>query len=222
MWEVTNITIKNNDISESDRFGINIKGQDILITGNTIQNSGDSGINIAECGIGTKNVDIHCNNLVGKANFGVVINYNGQDVGNVTADATYNWWGDTSGPYHAILNPDGSGDAVSDNVDFVPWLTAPFQVSQLYELLDELKVEISGLDKEAFSNEKAWAGQQKALLNKLDVVLKQVEAGVYRGAINKLQNDVKDKIEQWIIEGHQSDLIEKVNAVIEILEDLLE
>ena len=222
MWIVNNIDISKNLINRSDRFGINIKGQDILITGNTIQNSGDSGINIAKFVIETKNVGIHYNNLIGSQNFGVVINYDGQDVGEVTADATNNWWGDASGPYHAILNPDGSGDVVSDNVDFVPWLTAPFQVSQLYELQDELKVDISGLDKEAFSNEKAWAGQQKALLNKVDAVFKQVEAGAYRGAINKLQNDVKDKIEQWIIEGYQSHLIEKVNAAIEILKDLPE
>ncbi len=37
------------------------------------------------------------------------------------ADATDNWWGDDSGPYHPILNPAGLGDRVSDYVDFVPW-----------------------------------------------------------------------------------------------------
>lgn len=35
-------------------------------------------------------------------------------------DATYNWWGDASGPTHAG-NSGGSGDAVSDNVDYDPW-----------------------------------------------------------------------------------------------------
>jgi hypothetical protein len=38
-----------------------------------------------------------------------------------TVDATYNWWGDASGPYHAMLNPDGECNAVSDNVNFKPW-----------------------------------------------------------------------------------------------------
>jgi len=37
-------------------------------------------------------------------------------------DATYNWWGDASGPAHAS-NPAGSGNAVSENVLFDPWLS---------------------------------------------------------------------------------------------------
>jgi hypothetical protein len=36
--------------------------------------------------------------------------------------ATRNWWGDASGPSHAS-NPGGTGDSVSDNVDFSSWLT---------------------------------------------------------------------------------------------------
>jgi len=37
-------------------------------------------------------------------------------------DARYNWWGSSSGPYHATDNPSGTGDNVSDEVDFYPWL----------------------------------------------------------------------------------------------------
>ncbi|MDZ7832288.1 MAG: LamG-like jellyroll fold domain-containing protein [Desulfobacterales bacterium] len=37
-------------------------------------------------------------------------------------DAEYNDWGDPSGPYHDTENPDGTGAAVSDKVDFDPWL----------------------------------------------------------------------------------------------------
>ena len=36
-------------------------------------------------------------------------------------DARWNWWGDSSGPYHPTLNPDGLGDEVGDNVLFDPW-----------------------------------------------------------------------------------------------------
>lgn len=38
-------------------------------------------------------------------------------------DARFNWWGDTSGPYHPLHNPSGLGDEVGDHVDFVPWST---------------------------------------------------------------------------------------------------
>jgi len=37
--------------------------------------------------------------------------------------ATYNWWGDASGPYHPTLNPGGLGEEVSDRVAFAPWLS---------------------------------------------------------------------------------------------------
>lgn len=38
-------------------------------------------------------------------------------------DARFNWWGDTTGPFHPTLNPGGVGDRVSDYIDFDPWLT---------------------------------------------------------------------------------------------------
>jgi hypothetical protein len=40
----------------------------------------------------------------------------------VTVDADSNYWGHSSGPYHPTANPSGQGGAVSDYVDFDPWL----------------------------------------------------------------------------------------------------
>jgi len=37
--------------------------------------------------------------------------------------AEYNWWGDSSGPYHQTLNPGGLGDSTNIFVDPVPFLT---------------------------------------------------------------------------------------------------
>src|SRR5262249_13076695 len=34
--------------------------------------------------------------------------------------ATFNWWGNDSGPTHSS-NPNGSGDAISDNISYDPW-----------------------------------------------------------------------------------------------------
>jgi predicted outer membrane repeat protein len=36
-------------------------------------------------------------------------------------DARWNWWGDSSGPYHPTLNPAGTGDEVTSGVNFTPW-----------------------------------------------------------------------------------------------------
>jgi hypothetical protein len=63
-------------------------------------------------------LEAHFNNIIDNTSLGVSNNGGG------TVDATYNWWGDDSGPYHPTANPDGMGNAVSDNVDFDPWLEA--------------------------------------------------------------------------------------------------
>jgi len=45
-----------------------------------------------------------------------------------TVNATYNYWGDQTGPYHASLNPSGKGNAVGGdgiNLNFISFLTVP-------------------------------------------------------------------------------------------------
>jgi len=39
-------------------------------------------------------------------------------------DAVNNWWGDASGPYNPTQNPSGLGNAISNNINFTPWLDA--------------------------------------------------------------------------------------------------
>ncbi len=70
--------------------------------------------------------EIHFNNIVGNVNYGVKSGLWGSDTGEVLAEeinATYNWWGHATGADH-ISNPHGTGqggDAVTDNVGFIPW-----------------------------------------------------------------------------------------------------
>jgi len=42
----------------------------------------------------------------------------------IPLDARYNYWGDTSGPYHTPNNTKGKGNSVPDRVMFEPWLDA--------------------------------------------------------------------------------------------------
>ena len=67
-------------------------------------------------------VNVKFNNIYGNSSYGV------RNDNEETVDATNNWWGDVSGPTHAD-NPDGTGDAVSDNVDSDPWLGATLEES---------------------------------------------------------------------------------------------
>jgi len=69
-----------------------------------------------------------------KANFNDIVgNVLGMDVSaDATVDATRNYWGDRSGPYHELLNPKGKGDKVGGdgvNLDFIFFLTAPIDYS---------------------------------------------------------------------------------------------
>jgi hypothetical protein len=43
----------------------------------------------------------------------------------VQLNMQFNWWGDTSGPYHPTENPEGRGDSVGNNILYRPWMTEP-------------------------------------------------------------------------------------------------
>ncbi len=88
------------------------------ITGNTIRTSADIGIEVYHAG-----VVANYNDITGNANFGVC---SLGEVGGAASqvDARYNWWGHASGP--GLVGP-GSGDKVSANVDYDPWLGAKLE-----------------------------------------------------------------------------------------------
>jgi len=67
----------------------------------------------------------HYNNIYGNSRHGV----NASDNGGRPVNASYNWWGDASGPHHTEKNAEGKGDDITDHVLFEPWLqeTVSFQ-----------------------------------------------------------------------------------------------
>jgi parallel beta-helix repeat protein len=79
---------------------------------------------------------VHNSSIANNAEYGVL------NWGMVPVNATYNWWGDPSGPYHPILNPSGAGDKVSDLVLFEPWLTSP---PELWGISISGSIEYAGL-----------------------------------------------------------------------------
>jgi parallel beta-helix repeat protein len=112
----------NNTIQDNNIDGIFIEGDGNYIAGNTISNNQGGllcGIQLTSDASGN---GINYNNITGNTpeeggSFGVLNNNDSTEV-----DATYNWWGDASGPYNETSNPDANGDAVSDHVDYDPWL----------------------------------------------------------------------------------------------------
>jgi hypothetical protein len=47
------------------------------------------------------------------------------DVLHGDADFRNNWWGHVTGAFHAVKNPGGQGDSVTDYVDIIPYWTSP-------------------------------------------------------------------------------------------------
>lgn len=81
-------------------------------TGNT------DGIAIGYDAADTSTVVANYNNIYGNTAYGLSSTA-------PTVDAENNWWGHSSGPTHSG-NPGGSGDAVSDYVDYDPWAAAAY------------------------------------------------------------------------------------------------
>jgi len=92
---------------------------DVAMNGNTVTGF-DYGVVVSACtdfpSVFTSIV-AHDNSITGNTTYGMY-----SDIAYLAVDATSNWWGDQSGPYHATLNPDGTGNAVTDNILFEPWV----------------------------------------------------------------------------------------------------
>jgi hypothetical protein len=122
----SHVTVSNNTFNNcgaavgSANFAIQLSPDidHIFITENEIS-SGFEGVNTRDLTLwDVTGLEIHINfnNITDNTSFGV---RNGQ-MG--ILDAECNWWGAADGP--GPVGP-GSGDNVSTNVDFTPWLTAP-------------------------------------------------------------------------------------------------
>jgi hypothetical protein len=62
---------------------------------------------------------LECNDITGSNALGIR-----NTTVNFVINATNQYWGTPSGPYHAALNPFGTGNGVSDGVTFIPWRTS--------------------------------------------------------------------------------------------------
>jgi len=119
-------TVSDNEIFDTIFAGINIRGgcTGAIVTYNDVTGCGTG----VETHVGATGALVNYNNIAG--NSWGVSNY---DSG--ILNATCNWWGDFFGP--SGEGP-GSGDAVSTNVDFQPWLlnSAPESVCGIGIKLD--------------------------------------------------------------------------------------
>lgn len=112
-----------------------------LIKSNTLSDNGRAGVYVSNSyyfGPGNAKPTINDNIITG--NQWGVFNATVQVV-----NAINNWWGSSSGPYHPLLNPDGTGDSVSDRVDFIPWMTERPVVKVIECMIENMELEYYSL-----------------------------------------------------------------------------
>lgn len=108
-----NLTITDNEIFNGLQYGIRIVS---VIDPNCATDFNDPLCPHAN------NLNINTNNIYGFLTAGMRVD---TSPASPTDFATCNWWGDSSGPYNAMLNPSGMGDAVIGiliSANFNPWL----------------------------------------------------------------------------------------------------
>jgi parallel beta-helix repeat protein len=120
--------IDGNNIHDNDGFGLSILDSvtDVIVKNNQLANNPWCGVVVWGYGEGF-GIHINCNEITGNG-FGVYSERT-SDV-----DAECNWWGAVDGPSNC--GP-GLGDAVSDNVDFEPWLLSEAPDAVCYEYYED-------------------------------------------------------------------------------------
>ncbi len=123
-----------NNMVEGNETGISVQGNSIgtIIRYNDVLNN-DVGIGSLAYDFSYEQstpsgTEVHYNDIVGNEN-GAESSVWWHHTGNVLAeqvDATLNWWGDPTGPRNPTTNPSATGDNANDNVDYTPWLDAPY------------------------------------------------------------------------------------------------
>lgn len=120
----SNVTISGITVNGSHHAGISIFKDDVNITNCALTNN-KYGI---QCFGSIERISVHGSKFENNTAFGVYVQSNVDN----DVNATNNWWGNESGPYHPTLNPDGKGDEVSDYVDYEPWRTRPENYQEHY------------------------------------------------------------------------------------------
>ena len=112
-----NNILTENTVSGNDNYGFLLDGSNSNTLTSNFVTYNNTGVKI-EGPVDASTISINFNNIVGNKEYGI------QNEPSGTVDATNNWWGDASGPYHKVTNTDGQGNAVSDDVDSEPWIGA--------------------------------------------------------------------------------------------------
>lgn len=105
-------TIGNCDVTDNNASGIFIHGDNNTLTNNIISRN-KIGVILER----SHNNIAHNNDIFNNAEYGI----NASSNDDIAINATDNFWGSDTGPYHPTENPDGEGDNITDHIVFDPW-----------------------------------------------------------------------------------------------------
>ncbi|MDI6802492.1 MAG: right-handed parallel beta-helix repeat-containing protein [Bacteroidota bacterium] len=135
------------------------------VSNSIIQNSGGHGVyltgssttpQIFQNKIHSNNVGIYCTGNANPLISGSIQNsneiYNNTNYGvqnsssSIIVNARRNWWGDPSGPYHPITNPNGLGNSVSDYVDYFDFSTPEISIEPAIVDFNSVRLNTTSVD----------------------------------------------------------------------------
>lgn len=120
IYSGSTLSITGSIIENFSGVGFSAYSSNVLISETAIRDNGE-GINIYNSNSIKPPIPIKGNSISGNLGYGIYVSLSTSNP-SITLDASGNFWGDPSGPYHVLLNPEGLGDSVSNRVQFEPWL----------------------------------------------------------------------------------------------------
>lgn len=131
-----NATVQSSSIHSCNRYGVNATGNSSRLEGCDIFGHGSHGLYSLNSSVVLRQSllrdnggsGVHAEGEPAPAVVDSVVSGNTShginNRGPVTLAAPNNWWGSPTGPFHPALNPEGTGNQVSDRVEFRPFRTA--------------------------------------------------------------------------------------------------
>jgi RHS repeat-associated protein len=111
------VTLSNTQVLNGAGHGIYVSQGSLDVHGSLIANNGQHGIYHF---FGSTGITVSNSAFVGNGGTGI----NNTQSQQMTIEATHNFWGAATGPSH-IANPGGTGQAVTNGVDYYPWMATP-------------------------------------------------------------------------------------------------
>jgi len=78
-------------------------------------------------------------------------------------------------------------------------------ISEFDPNIELLRTTVESIPQDGFEHQNAAEQRRNALLNKIDALENMLEAGNTRGAVRKMENDIKPSLDRWLEDGYETE-----------------